>query len=44
MVLNQVSDEVDVSHPGVVKVGDRGILMVQKLMRFTLKQINVIWG
>ena len=43
-VLKQVSDEGDVSNPGVVKVGDQGFMMVHKIMRVILKHINVIRG
>ena len=34
--LNQVSDEGDVSHPGVVKVGGREFLVVHEFIRVTL--------
>ena len=44
MLLNQVSDEGDDSHPGVAKVGEWGVLVVHKLMRVTLKHINVLVG
>ena len=40
VVLNQVSNEGDVSHLGFVKSGKWGVLMVHKLMRVTTKQIN----
>ena len=42
--LNQVSDEGDVSHPGVVKVGGREFLVVHEFIRVTLNQIIVLGG
>ena len=36
-VINQVIDEGNDSHSGVVKVGDRLFLMVQELMRVKIK-------
>ena len=44
MVLNQVSDEGYGSHPGVVKVGEQGVMIVHKLMVVTLKHINALGG
>ena len=43
-VINQVSDEDDGSHPGVVKFGERGFMMVHEIIRATLKHINVLGG
>ena len=42
--LNQFSDAGDASHLGVVKVGERGLMMVHELMRVTIKHINVLGG
>ena len=44
VVLNQVSDEGDGIHTGVLKVGEWLFLMVHKLMRVTLKHINILRG
>ena len=44
VVLNQVSDEGGGSHTGVVQVVNRVVMMLQKVVRVTLKQINVLGG
>ena len=44
VALNQVSDDVGVSYPGVVKVGGRVVLVVHELIRVTLNQIIVLGG
>ena len=43
-VLYQVGDEGDGIHTGFIKVGEQGVLMVQKLVRVTLIQINILRG
>ena len=43
-VINQFSDKGNGNHLGFVNFGLWGVLMVNKIMRVTLTQINVLWG